>query len=133
MPADERRAKCLPRSNDLDVDDEVARCLCPRRKVGFDGFVTYEGGRFGVPHWHPGRECRVGREGERLRIYSEDLSRELPAHPVTWGRRDGFCEDQCVGAQPHEPPTAPVRVTVARLGAPSGNPAFSKLGFEGRL
>lgn len=133
VPADEHRAKCLPRSNDLDVDDEVARYLCPRRKISFDGFVTYEGRRFGVPHWYPGRECRVGREGECLRIYSEDLSRELSAHPVTWGRKDGFCEDQYVDAQPYELPTAPVRVTVAQLEAPSGNPAFSKFDFEGRL
>ena len=131
-PADGRRAKCLPRSNDLDVDDGVARHPCPRRKIGFDGLVTYEGGRFGVPCWYPGRECRVGREGECPRIYSEDLSRELPARPVTWGRKDGFCEDRCVDARPYELPTAPVRVTVAQPEAPSGNPAFSKFDFEGR-
>ena len=88
--------------------------LCPLRRISFDGFVSCEGRRCGVPYWHPGKSCRVNRDGEWLRIYAEDLSRELAAHPVTWSRKDSFCEDQYADVQSVELPTAPVTATVCR-------------------
>ena len=133
VPADEHRAKCLPAARGLEVTDELACYLCPKRRISFDGFVSYEGRRFGVPCWYSGRDCRVSREGEFLHVYSDDLSRELVVHPVTWERGDSFCEDQYVESQPYELPTAPVRVTVAQLEPPPAKPAFSKFDFEGRL
>lgn len=65
------------------MDDELALYLCPRRKITFDGFASYEGRRFDVPYWHAGSFCRVNREGEPLHIYSDDLSRELATRRVT--------------------------------------------------
>lgn len=55
----------------------------PRRRISFDGFVSYEGRRFGVPYWYPGKEYHVNRDEEWPHIYSDDLSRELAAHPMT--------------------------------------------------
>ena len=133
VPADEHRRACLPAVGRVTAGGEVAMYLCPRRKISFDGFVSYEGRRFGVPCWYPGRDCRVSREGEVLHIYSGDLKRELSVHPVTWGRKDSFCEDQYADAQPCEPPAEPVKTTIAQLEPPSGNPAFAKFDFEGRL
>lgn len=37
----------------------------------------------------------------------DDLPRELAVHPVTWSRKDSFCEDQYADVQPVELPTAP--------------------------
>ena len=124
---------CLPRANKPVMTDEIAMYLCPLRRISFDGFVNYEGRRFGVPYWYSGKTCRVSREGEWLHIYSEDLSRELTAHPVTWSKKDSFCEDQYVKAQPQELPTAPVKVTVAQLEPPKTKLGFEKFDFEGRL
>lgn len=63
VPADEHAGRCLPAARPVELDDELAMYLCPKRKISFDGFVSYEGRRFGVPYWYPGRECRVNRDG----------------------------------------------------------------------
>ncbi|WP_303132835.1 IS21 family transposase [uncultured Olsenella sp.] len=133
VPADEHGSKCLPAAGALAVGDEVAMCLCPRRRITFDGFVSYEGRRLGVPHWYDGSVCRVSREGECLHVYSEDLARELCVHPVTRGREDSFCEGQYVDAQPCEVPSRPVRATVPRVELPAGNPALAKFDFGGMI
>ena len=109
---------------------ELALYLCPRRRISFDGFVSYEGRRFGVPYWYPGKvPGEPGRGG--LHIYSDDLSRELAAHPVTWSRKDSFCDDQYADMQPAELPTAPVETVIAQLEPPKGKPGFDKFDFEG--
>lgn len=133
VPADEHSSACAPAATALAMTRELALYLCPRRRVSFDGFVSYEGRRFGVPYWYPGKECRVSRDGEWLRIYSDDLSRELAAHPVTWSRKDSFCGDQYADIQPAELPTAPVETVIAQLEPPKGKPGFDKFDFEGRL
>ena len=107
--------------------------LCPRRRISFDGFVSYEGRRFGVPYWYSGKACRVSRDGEWIHIYADDLSRELAVHPVTWSRKDSFCADQYADVQPVELPTAPVTTVIAQLEPPKGKPGFDKFDFEGRL
>ncbi len=68
VPAEGRASECLPRTRELEVDDEVSMCLCPRGRISFDGFVSYEGCRLGVPYRYGKRECRVSREGETLHI-----------------------------------------------------------------
>lgn len=63
VPAEEHAAKCLPAAAQIERTEELAMYLCPRRRISFDGFVSYEGRRFGVPYWYPGKTCRVSREG----------------------------------------------------------------------
>ena len=133
VPAEEHAAKCLPAATELEQTEELAMYLCPRRRISFDGFVSYEGRRFGVPYWYPGKTCRVNRDGEFVHIYAEDLSRELAVHPVTWSRKDSFCADQFVDVQPMELPTAPVTTVIAQLEPPETKPGFDKFDFEGRL
>lgn len=133
IPAEEHGSRCLPETSAVDMNDELAMYLCPLRRISFDGFVNYEGRRFGVPYWYPGKSCRVNREGNWIHIYSEDLSRELVVHPVTWSRKDSFCEDQYADVQPMELPTAPVTATIAQIEPPEGNPSFEKFNFERRL
>ncbi|MBQ9042216.1 MAG: IS21 family transposase [Eggerthellaceae bacterium] len=133
VPADEHSSKCLPTATALARTQELAMYLCPLRRISFDGFVSFEGRRFGVPYWYPGKTCRVSRDGELLHIYSDDLSRELAVHPVTWSRKDSFCDDQYADIQPVELPTAPVTTVIAQLEPPKGKPGFEKFDFEGRL
>lgn len=133
IPAEEHRSRCLPASHGVALDGEIALYLCPRRRISFDGFVSYEGRRFGVPYWYPGRDCRVSRDGDLLRIYSDDLSRELVVHRVTWSRKDALCEDQYADSQPCELPSAPVSTTIRQLEPPKAKRGFEKFDFEGRL
>lgn len=93
VPMREHEAACSTNTRPLEVTAEVERYLCPRRKISFDGFVSFEGHRYGVPYWYVRRECRVSREGRVVHIYSDDLSRELVAHAVGAGA-DSWCEGQ---------------------------------------
>lgn len=130
VPADEHRAACMGHARGI-LDPAAAELyLCPRRRITFDGFVSFEGRRFGVPYWYEGRECRVSREGRTLHIYSDDLSRELVCHEVTWSRKDAWCEDQwSAAAQPEELPSQPVTTTVSRVAPPVADPAFARFDF----
>ena len=129
VPSEEHEARCLPAAHDLASASRAELCLCPPRRISFDGFAGYEGRRFGVPYWYPGRSCRVSREGRYPRIYSDDLLRELAVHEVTWSRRDSFCEGQYADGQPEELPSVPVTVRIAQTGPPARDDGFAKFDF----
>ena len=129
VPAEEHGVACRASARELEVTEEVALWLCPRRRITFDGFVSYEGRRFGVPWWYERRDCRVSREGRYLHIYSDDLSRELVAHAAAWDRRDSWCEGQWTDAQPEELPSQPVTTSIAQVELSPGKPAFAKFDF----
>lgn len=134
VPAHEHKSACVPACHSIDSTAGVDLYLCPKRKVTFDGFVSYEGRRFGVPWWYEAGECRVSREGHVLHIYSADLSRELICHAVTWDRRDSVCEGQWAEAEaPAELPSQPPTTTIVQTMPPAADPAFSKFDFGGRL
>ena len=132
VPAEEHGAACLPSTRELAKTAEVAMYLCPERKISFDGFVSYEGRRFGVPCWYEGRTCRVNREGAWLHVYSPDMLTELAVHAVTWGRRDSTCPDQwAIGSgSPEELPTAAVRVKVQQVAPRQRAAGMEKFDFE---
>lgn len=129
VPRDEHEGACLAAARGLEVTREVEAWLCPRRRITFDGFVSYEGRRFGVPYWYDRRECRVSREGRVLHVYSDDLSREIVAHAVTWDRGDSWCDGQWSDDQPCELPSQPVETTVVQVAPGLANPAFAKFDF----
>ena len=105
--------------------------LCPERRISFDGFVSYEGRRFGVPYSYPGATARIERSGDTLYIYSADLKCLLTTHDVTWSRRDSFCEGQYKKFQePEEFPTAPVRTQILQLPKRPGGLSFAKFDFD---
>ena len=43
----------------------------PERSLSFDGFVEYEGYRYGVPYSYTRKKARVMREGRQVVILSE--------------------------------------------------------------
>lgn len=130
VPADEHAAACMARAGEVAEPAAAELYLCPIRRVSFDGFVSYEGRRFGIPYWWEGSECRVSREGAYLHVYTPDLSRELACHEVTWSRADSWCEGQWAeAAQPEELPSQPVTTAVAQVAPPAAPDAFSRFDF----
>ena len=77
----------------LDETVELSYYLCPKRRISFDGFVNYEGRRFGAPYWYTQKTCRVKRDGYILYIYDVQMTKILTTHDVTRRRRDSFCKD----------------------------------------
>lgn len=128
IPAVEHGVHCMQTASGLVLTDEIRRYLCLERKISFDGFVTFEGRRFGVPYSYSGSVCRVQRRDYYLYIYSDDLKHLLAKHNVTWSRRDSFCKDQYTD-QPEEFPTMPVQVTMTQK-APAYNSAFDRFNFD---
>ena len=104
--------------------------LCPERSISFDGFVNYEGRRFGGPYTYNGRTARVMRDGDTLYIYSADMGTLLTTHNVTWARRDSFCSNQyALPEQPEEFPSMPIKTVIKQLPGPSPDLSFEKFNF----
>ena len=63
IPHEEHQEHCLlSGAVPLDMDSAVRLYLWPERRISFDGFVNYEGRRFGVPYSYTGTVCRVSRQ-----------------------------------------------------------------------
>lgn len=131
VPQQIHDAACGPHLRELPDSREIRFFLCPERKISFDGFVNYEGRRFGVPYSYPGAAARVMRSGDTLYIYSSDMNSLLATHDVTWSRRDSFCEGQYeLPPQPEELPTAPVKTQIRQLPKPASKLSFAKFDFD---
>lgn len=130
IPDKEHHLRCLAAARILEVTIPILFYLSPLRKISFDGFVNYEGRRFGVPYWYTEAFCRVRRDSFTLYLYSADLSSTLVEHNVTWSRKDSFCKDQYI-VQPEETATAPVTTRIKQLEETPPPPAFRKFDFSG--
>ena len=120
----------MQKASALENTIELTYYLCPERKISFDGFVNYEGRRFGVPYWYTDKTCRIKRDGYVLYIYDVQMTKVLTTHDVTWSRRDSFCKDQYATIQPEEKPSAPVRIKIQQIGAPQYDSGFERFNFE---
>lgn len=130
IPAEIHGRECLSTAGTLQKTLEVAFYLCPERKISFDGFITYEGRRFGVPYWYTRHTCRIHREMDTLTIHSDDLGQKLVSYDVTWSRKDRFCQDQYVRQMPEEVPSVPVKTIIHQIEAPKHASGFSKFNFD---
>lgn len=131
IPNDEHSKHCAEVVSKLDDSMELMLYLCPERRISFDGFVNYEGRRFGVPYSYAGKTARVLRDHDQLYIYSADLQQLLTMHNVTWSRHDSFCEDQyALPEQPEEFPTMPVNTVIKQLPGASADISFEKFNFS---
>ena len=130
---------CIPEYRHLDTCLTVARVLeerpefmfylCPERRISFDGYVNFEGRRFGVPYWYVKKTCRISRDEFTIRIYSSDLTRLLTTYDVTWSRADRSCKDQYVNEQPEERPSVPVTTLIRQKPTPALPSGFEKFNF----
>ena len=122
---------CREHLKEIPKTDAIRYYLCPIRKISFDGFINYEGRRFGVPYSYLGGTARVMRSGDTLYIYSFDLRVLLVTHDVTWSRRDSFCDGQYdETVQPEEQPTMPVKTQIRQIPKQSSNLSFAKFDFD---
>lgn len=122
--------ECSKNVSELELSSRLMNFLCPQRAISYDGFVNYEGRRFGVPYTYAGKIARVCRKGDILYIYSEDLSQLLVTHDVTWGKKDRYCSNQFEIPQPEEVPTMPVRSKLQMIEPPSCGLGFDKFDFD---
>jgi transposase len=124
-------SKCCNVAPPLREDPEILLYLCPQRKISFDGFICYEGRRFGVPYSYTGSTARICRRQDMLYIYSSDLKVLLTTHDVTWSRRDSYCVGQYAESDmPEELPTAPVKTRIQMITEPERNSGFEKFDFD---
>ena len=59
MPQQLHATTCTQQLRALPEAEPAKLYLCPERRISFDGFVNYEGRRFGVPYSYPGATARV--------------------------------------------------------------------------
>ena len=132
IPDSLHSTRCVKAVVPLKEEKELLFYLFPLRQISFDGFVCYEGRRFGVPYAYVGKSVRVCRKRDTIEIYSEDLSELLVSHTVTWSRLDSYCKDQFSEKTiPEELPTSPVTTLVQMAADTSDTPkGFDKFDFS---
>jgi len=81
----------------------------PERSLSFDGFVEYEGYRYGVPYSYTRKKARVMREGRQVVILSEG-GEMLVSYSIDWKNQE-YCNEwqwDSETEQPQEQPTQPI-------------------------
>ena len=129
IPVKLHNEACAAKLAVMEESPALLSYLCPLRTISFDGFVNYEGRRFGVPYWYGRKTVRVCRKDDTIYIYSDDLKQQLITHEVTWSRKDRYCDDQYVFSQPEELPSVPVHATL-QLAESISDDMFDKFNFE---
>lgn len=92
---------------------ELLPFLAPERSISMDGFVFYEGRRYGVPFSFIGKKARVMRNREELYILDPKTFEPIEKYEVDWSRRPHYSATQFEPCQPEEFPTAPVTAEIA--------------------
>jgi len=128
VPSEIHFSKCFPEASELEPTAEIIGYLSPVRCISFDGFVCYEGRRFGVPCRYTEHTCRVKRYNNTIYIMTNDF-KVITTHDVTWSIKDSYCPDQYI-QQPEETPTMPVKAALKQLQAPDHRSAFDKFRFD---
>lgn len=131
VPQEIHFKECSQVLQEMVLEPSIRNYLCPERRLSFDGFVSYEGIRFGVPYEYPLQLVRITRDKDTIRIFSHDFSRQLISYPVTWSKQDQICAGQFEElAQPEEFPTAPVKTTIQQLPPSPVQLSFEKFNFD---
>ena len=122
---------CAALTTDMSV---LLVYLAPLRGIDFEGFVNYEGRKFGVPLSYQQKKARVMRKGNQLIVMDDAATSVLSTFSVDWSRKPKTCPGQWTApeetAQPEEHPTMPVKVTM-RQAAPVRSTRFSRFSICG--
>lgn len=117
---------CTKLTSDMS---ELLVYLAPLRSIDFEGFVNYEGRKFGVPLSYTQKKARVMRKADKLYVMDEKAFSVLSTFEVDWGKRPKTCPGQWAvpetSIQPEEHPTMPVKVAMRQI-APSKNTRLSR-------
>lgn len=131
IPQNEHEKRCSTEVKIVQKNHELMEYLCPLRKISFDGFVNYEGRRFGIPYSYTEKTVRISRNQNELKIYSSDLSKEIVIHDVTWSKKDSYCKDQYAYIEmPEEFPTSTVKTIINQLEEPKTFDKFARFDFS---
>ncbi len=107
---------CKMLTNDMSV---LLVYLAPLRSIDFEGFVNYEGRKFGVPLSYAQKKARVMRKGEKLYVLNANTYETLTSFDVDWSKRPKTCVGQWAApeetAQPEEHPTMPVTAVLRQV------------------
>ena len=95
-----------------------------------DGFINYDGRRYGVPFSYTTKKVRVMRDKDLLTIMDESCSYVVVKHNVDWSYSPHYCDGQFSEEEPEELPTAKVTAYMSQIKA-DGNkyPSLSRFDF----
>lgn len=130
IPSDTHSTHCSHRLQPLNISVELRNYLCPQRRISFDGYITFDGIRFGVPYSYCKQTARVMRKNGTLYIYSDDLSVLLTTHSLTWNRSDHTCSAQFDDEEPEEFPTAAIKTLIHQVPKAVPEISFDKFNFD---
>lgn len=127
IPLDEHVLEnCPALTNDMT---KLLVYLAPVRSIDFEGFVNYDGRKFGVPLSYQKKKAKVMRKGEKLYVMDDTATSVLSTFDVDWSKKPKTCPGQWAlseeNAQPEEHPTMPVKVTM-RQATPVRSNRFSR-------
>lgn len=104
--------------------------LAPLRSISFDGYVNYEGRKFGVPYSYKSRRARVMRKDGMLYVLDKDTFEELSSFNVDWSKKPKNCKGQWIIPnaieQPEEHPTMPVTVAMTQVASTVRDSRFAR-------
>ena len=91
IPQNVHATVCTKNLKELDINSSsIYAYLCPERKVSFDGFVAYDGARYGIPFQYSDSVVRVHRVANTLQIFTQDLSEQIVVHTINENKDDVF-------------------------------------------
>lgn len=103
--------------------------MAPLRRISMDGFINYDGRRYGVPFSYTKKKVRVMRDKDLLTIMDESCSYVVVKHNVDWSYSPHYCDGQFSEEEPEELPTAKVTAYISQIKA-DGNTYPSLLRFD---
>ena len=112
----------------LPAEDQLLPYLAPSRSISNDGFVCYEGRKYGVPLSLAGKVARVLRYKEQLYILDPESFKIVENHYVDWSKKPHYSSTQFESYEPEEYPTAPVKVVLKSIELDDDDD-FSKFDF----
>lgn len=86
--------------------------MAPVRLIANDGFVFYEGRRYGVPLSYSKKKARVMRAADKLYILDCDEFATIETHDVDWSYKPHYSSRQFEPEQPEELPTEAVTAVI---------------------
>lgn len=118
----------------LPKDDfAIQAYLAPIRKISYDGYVNYENRLYGVPMAYSGKNVRVRRDGDTIKILTLETYETIYTYTINWNKKPNTCVGQW-SIEPEEKPTTTVTsfmpyVPPKRI--PSRFERFAKFGRRG--
>ncbi len=98
---------------DLPKEDLLFEYLAPVRDIAWDGYISQDNRRYGVPFTYTKKQVRVMRQNDMLYIFDPITREIIQTHEIDWSKHEHRCDSQWEEPeQPEEHETAPIKVTM---------------------